>query len=102
MSFASALQRLDGRCWGNFVSSGEAFATIATEREFLCPTKIIHADPRFGAALLEGHKARLAKTNPKTEIVHYNGSGHRPHAARAFEQRFTGDLEGFVSKVLSR
>jgi pimeloyl-ACP methyl ester carboxylesterase len=102
LSNASALQRQDGSCWGNFVSSGEAFATIATGREFLCPTKIIHADPRFGAALLEGHEARLAKTNPKAEIVHYNGSGHRPHAARAFEQRFTGDLEGFVSKVLSQ
>jgi hypothetical protein len=31
----------------------------------------------FGAALLEGHEARLAKTNPKAKIVHYIGSGHK-------------------------
>ena len=101
LSNASALQRQDGSCWRNVLSSGNDLATIATGREFLCPARIIHADPRFGAALLEGHEARLRKTNPKAEIIHYIGSGHRPHAACAFEQRFIADLEGFVSTVLS-
>jgi pimeloyl-ACP methyl ester carboxylesterase len=100
LSTASTLHRQDGNCWGNFLSFGEALATIATEREFLCPARIIHDDPRFGAALLEGHEARLRKTSPRVEIVHYIDSGHRPHAARGFEQRFIMDLEGFLSTLL--
>lgn len=96
LSFASALQRQDGRCWGNVT---EIVAAIATEREFHCPAKIIQADPRCGAALLDGHEARLAKTNPHAEIVQYRDSGHIPHFTVAFEHRFIGDLEAFVSKV---
>ena len=59
LSTASALQRQDNSCWTNFYGSGNCLAAIATGQQFLCPTKIIHADPRFGAALLEGHEARL-------------------------------------------
>jgi pimeloyl-ACP methyl ester carboxylesterase len=94
LSHASALQRQDGRCWGNGAAS--VLAAISTERKFLCPVKIIQADPRFGAALLEGHEARLAHNNAHAEIVRYNASGHMPHRAIAFEQRFIGDLQAFV------
>jgi pimeloyl-ACP methyl ester carboxylesterase len=94
LSHASALHRQDGRCWENF--SG-VLASIATEREFRCPAKIIQADPRCGSALLDGHEARLAKTNPHAEIVQYGDCGHTPHRTLAFEHRFIGDLEAFVS-----
>jgi hypothetical protein len=96
LSHASALQRQDGRCWGNGNGAASVLAAISTERKFLCPVKIIQADPRFGAALLEGHEARLAHNNAHAEIVRYNASGHMPHRAIAFEQRFIGDLQAFV------
>ncbi|MGO8976392.1 MAG: alpha/beta fold hydrolase [Steroidobacteraceae bacterium] len=101
LSHASALQRQDGRCWGNVTGapSGRGLAAIATGREFRCPAKIIQADPRCGAALLDGHEARLAKTNPHAEIVQYRDCGHSPHRTLAFEHRFVGDLEAFVFKV---
>ncbi|MGP8120068.1 MAG: alpha/beta fold hydrolase [Xanthobacteraceae bacterium] len=98
LSYASALQRQDNRCWANVIGSG-ALEAIATGRAFRCPAKIIQADPGCGAALLEGHEIRLARTNPEAEIVRYAGSGHRCHAARAFEARFLADLEGFLSRV---
>ena len=99
LSHASALQRQDGRCWGNGNGANSVLAAISTERKFLCPAKIIQADPRFGAALLQGHEARLANSNPGAEIVRYNDSGHSPHRALAFEQRFLGDLQGFISTL---
>jgi pimeloyl-ACP methyl ester carboxylesterase len=96
LSHASALQRQDGRCWGNGNVATSVLAAISTERKFSCPIKIIQADPRFGAALLEGHEARLAHNHPCAEIVRYDDSGHMPHRAIAFEQRFMGDLEAFI------
>ena len=103
LSHASALQRQDGRCWQGVGGQGDGdiLAAIPTGREFLCPAKIIQADPRFGAALLEGHEARLAKTNPRAEIVRYDGSDHNPHRSLAFERRFIEDLQTFLSKVTS-
>lgn len=98
LSYASALQRQDNRCWANVISAA-ALAGIATDRAFRCPARIIQADPACGAALLEGHEIRLAKTNPNAEIIRYAGSGHRCHAARAFEARFLADLEDFISKL---
>lgn len=100
-SNASSLQRQDIRCWGNVNGAvgGSALSVIEAGQPFTCPSKIIHADPRFGAALLAGHGARLAETNPTAEIVYYQDCGHRPHAARAFEVRFLNDLEGFLSKA---
>jgi pimeloyl-ACP methyl ester carboxylesterase len=99
LSFATSLQRQDNRCWANLVDSGELLAAIATDREFQCPTKIIQADPRRGAALLEGHEIRLAMANPEAEIVRYDGCGHRCHAQRTFDERFLTDLEKFLKKV---
>jgi hypothetical protein len=64
LSIASAVQRQDGRCWGNDGEISGMLAAIPTGREFLCPVKIIQTDPRFGSAFLEGHEARLAKSNP--------------------------------------
>jgi hypothetical protein len=74
-------------------------ATIAADREFRCPAKVIQADPRCGAALLDGHEIRLAKANPKAEIVRDDGCGHRCHAQLAFYERFLMDLENFLEKV---
>lgn len=101
LSHASALQRQDGRSWGNETGapSGRGLAAIATEREFRCPAEIIQADPRCGAALLDGHEARLAKTNPHAKIIQYRDCGHSPHRTLAFEHRFIGDLEAFVSTI---
>lgn len=101
LSHASALQRLDNRTW--YSKAGDAadgiLTTIATDRPFRCPTKIIQADTRCGAALLDGHEVRIAKVNPHAEIVQYRDSGHSPHRAHAFEQRFMTDLETFLAKI---
>lgn len=99
LSHASALQRQDARSWGDL--DGKILAAIATGREFRRPTRIIQADPRFGAALLDGHEARLAKTNPHADIIQYHGCGHSPHRTTAFEERFAADLMDFVSSVAS-
>ena len=69
LSSASALRRQDNNCWGN-------------AREFLCPTKIIYADPRFGAGLLEGHEARLRRRirKPKSSATLAPGIDRTQHA----------------------
>ncbi len=95
LSHASALQRQDNRCWEN-VGSGEIFATIATDREFHCPAKIIQGDPRCGAALLDDQVVQLANANPRAEIVQYRDCGHATYRTIAFEQRLFGDLESFI------
>jgi pimeloyl-ACP methyl ester carboxylesterase len=97
LSHASALQRQDGRCWGNGEPTNSLLAAISTEQKFLCPAKVLQADPRFGAALLQGHEARLAASNPGAEIVRYIDGGHNLHRAMAFERRFLGDLQGFIA-----
>jgi pimeloyl-ACP methyl ester carboxylesterase len=99
LSHASALQRLDNRTWHSV--AGDAadgiLTTIATDKPFRCPVKIIQADSRYGAALLEGHEQRLAKINPQAEIVQYRDCGHSPHRAHAFAERFFTDLEAFIA-----
>ena len=69
LSHASSLQRQDGRCWGDGKLTGSLLAVIATEQKFRCPAKVLQADPRFGPALLQGHEARLAASNPAADIV---------------------------------
>ena len=101
LSHASALQRQDGRCWGDGNVATSVLAAISTDREFLCPVKVIQADPGCGAALLDGHETRLARANARAEIVRYDGCGHTPHRAKAFEQRFMTDLEAFISRLPS-
>jgi pimeloyl-ACP methyl ester carboxylesterase len=99
LSHASSLQRQDGRCWGDGKLTGSVLAVIATEQKFLCPAKVLQADPRFGPALLPGHEARLAASNPAADFVRYDGGGHNLHRAKAFEQRFLGDLQGFIATL---
>jgi hypothetical protein len=62
---------------------------------------IIQADPRCGAALLDGHEVRLAKTNPSAELIQYRDCGHSPHRYISFQQRFMDDLEAFIRRVES-
>lgn len=95
LSHASALQRQDNHCWEK-VASGEILATIATDREFRCPAKIVQGDPRCGAALLDDQVIQLANANPRAEIVQYRDCGHAPYRTIAFEQRLFGDLENFI------
>ncbi|WP_050629233.1 alpha/beta fold hydrolase [Bradyrhizobium viridifuturi] len=102
LSHASALQRQDGRCWAGGNVAGSVLAAIATGREFLCPVQIVQADPRCGAALLEGHEVRFARDNPRAGIVRYEGCGHSPHRAIAFEQRFAADLQAFLARLPSQ
>lgn len=99
LSHASALQRQDTRCWADGNLAGNVLAAISIERKFKCPTRIIQADPRLGAALLGGHEARFAHDNPHAELVRYDGCGHTPHRALAFEQRFIDDLQTFMSDL---
>jgi len=96
LSHASALQRQDNRCWA---SIGSLLAPIPTNGEFRCPTRILQADPGLGAALLDGHEARLARANPRAEIVRYSGAGHGIHRERAFEEKFFADLMTFLSAI---
>ncbi len=97
LSHASALQRQDNRIWRNVAGSGNALAAIRTDQPFRVPAMVVAADPRFGAALLEGHPERLAATNPDATIVTYEGSGHNPRRSLAFGERFFGDLQAFLS-----
>jgi pimeloyl-ACP methyl ester carboxylesterase len=97
LSHASALQRQDNNCWGNF--TGGVLSAIDTGRALQCPVKLIQADPSCGAALLDGHEARFKATNPKAEIAQYSRCGHSIHRTRAFEDRFLADLEDFVVRT---
>ena len=99
LSHASALQRQDNRCWD--IPHPRVLAGVKTDHEFRCPAKIVQADPQCGAILLDDHLSRLATTNPHADIVQYRNCGHSIHRMRAFEQRFLGDVQAFVSKVTS-
>ena len=96
LSHASALQRQDNRCWE---AVGAMLAPIARERAFRCPAKVLQSDPTLGAALLDGHEARLAATNPGAEIVRYSGATHNIHRELAYEERFFADLTAFLSRL---
>jgi pimeloyl-ACP methyl ester carboxylesterase len=93
LSLASALQRQDLHCW----DSTALLDAIATTQPFQCPAKVIQADARMGAALLDGHELRLARTNPTAEIVLYQDCGHAPHGTRGFEARFLDDAARFLA-----
>lgn len=98
LSQASALQRQDAHSYRSMLQEGDSvLAAVATAKPFACPALIVQADPHCGAALLDGHDQRLAKTNPQAKIVRYDGSGHSPHRALAFEERFFADLETFAA-----
>ena len=99
LSHVSSLQRQDGRCWGDGKLTGALLGVIATEQNFRCPAKVLQADPRFGPALLQGHEARLAASNPGAEIVRYDNGGHNLHRAKAFEQRFPWRFAGLHLKL---
>ena len=99
LSHASALQRQDNRCWD--IPHPRLLAAIKTDHEFRCPAKVVQADPRCGAILLDDHLSRLTTTNPYAEIVQYRNCGHSIHRMRAFEQRFLSDVQTFVSKIIS-
>ena len=99
LSHASALQRLDNRTWHSV--AGDAADGIRRRSppisRFAVRVRIIQADSRYGAALLQGHELRLAKTNPKVEIIQYRDCGHSPHRALAFAERFSKTFEAFIS-----
>ncbi|MEO6341172.1 MAG: alpha/beta hydrolase [Caulobacteraceae bacterium] len=98
LCWASAVQRQDNRCWEGAIS-GTLLAPVETGRPFARPVKVIQADPRLGAALLDGHEQRMAKTNPDAEIIRYDNAVHTIHMIPAFENRFAADIAAFASKV---
>jgi pimeloyl-ACP methyl ester carboxylesterase len=99
LSHASVLQRQDNRCWETPIP--RILAALKADREFRCPAKIVQVDPQCGAALLDDQLSRLKMTNPHADIVQYRNCGHSIHRMRAFEQRFLGDVQAFVSRVIS-
>jgi len=101
LSHASALQRLDVRCWASFAGQAcaQTLSAIPTALAFKSPALLIQADPRLGPAFLDGHEIRLKKTNPEMETVRYDGSGHTPHRSLAFEERYIRDLLTFVARI---
>jgi pimeloyl-ACP methyl ester carboxylesterase len=92
---ASALQRQDIACWETPVP--DAFGGFDPLAPFICPTSVLHADERYGAALLADQAARVAAVNPGARFDFYEGSDHFPHRSRRFDERFAGSLktEGF-------
>jgi len=103
LSQASALQRQDLRAWDGMVDPGHGatLAAVAAERPLLRPALIVQADPACGAALLDGHEARLKAANPKARFVRYAGSGHAPHRLLAFADRFYDDVETFAATAFA-
>jgi pimeloyl-ACP methyl ester carboxylesterase len=102
LSHASAIQRQDNRCWENVIQpSGGILTAIDTEQQLRLPARVIQADPGCGAAMLDSHVRRWAKTNPHAEVIQYRGCGHSVHRARAFEQRFFDDLKTFIANLPS-
>jgi pimeloyl-ACP methyl ester carboxylesterase len=98
---ASALQRQDNGCWGDKadLATGRFLSNIDTARSFQCPATVARGDPHLGAALLEGHDARLASANPQTRILHYKGCGHLLHHTTVFATRFANDIKAFLAEL---
>ena len=94
-SMASALQRVDQRCWDSS-KEGKMLSAINTARPFRCPTTVVRSDSRYGAALLDEHEGRLLAANPGAKVIHYVGCGHNPHRSNGFEERFEADLLSFL------
>lgn len=98
LSWASALQRQDNRCW--FVTTEEGrVPPFDAAKEFKCPTWVVRGDPQLGSALLEGHDAWLTKTNPGARMLHYAGCGHNIHRTNGFDARFLRDLRTFLASL---
>ena len=102
LSHASAVQRQDNKCWGGKpgeVAGAKILSEIDTARSFRCPAIVVRGDPELGGALLEGHDARLASTNPQASILHYKGCGHHPHRMTNFATRFADDVKSFLTEM---
>lgn len=91
---ASALQRQDLACWETAVA--DAFGGFDPLVPFGCPTTVIRADERYGAALLTDQAARVAAVNPSAQMRFYEGSDHFPHRSYRFAERFGGELGAFA------
>ncbi|MEZ5652207.1 MAG: alpha/beta hydrolase [Burkholderiaceae bacterium] len=96
LSHASALQRLDPQAWD---ALGGILAGLTPDRPILKPCRLIQADPALGPAFLDGHERRLEMSNPAVQVMRYDGSGHSPHRALAFEARFAQDLNQFIDEL---
>ncbi|MBY0488426.1 MAG: alpha/beta hydrolase [Gemmatimonadaceae bacterium] len=94
---ASALQRQDVACWQTPVS--DAFGGFDPLEPFRCPTTVIHADDRYGAALLADQAARVAAVNPGASMHFYEGSDHFPHRSHRFAERFGDDLSRWAAAL---
>lgn len=94
----SALHRQDPACWHPTVT--EAFGQFDPLAPFRVPTTVLHADERFGAALLAEQADRLAAANPGAPMRFYEGSDHFPHRTHRFAERFGEELMGFCSEGL--
>lgn len=95
LSIASAMQRMDNAAWRPSLST-VIYATLDPDRPLLCPVKVIQADPRRGAAFLDGHEQRFVAANPDAEIVRYDGASHMIHRLTRFADRYFGDLQAFL------
>jgi len=103
LSQASALQRMDLRCWEGVALPpvGATLAAVETEKPFVRPTLVIQSDPARGAALLDGHEMRLLAVNPTARVKRYDGSGHGPHRLNAYVDRFYDDVERFAAEAFA-
>jgi pimeloyl-ACP methyl ester carboxylesterase len=102
LSHASALRRQDNECWA--LASPEVdglMVPVPREQPLIRPVMIIQGDPQVGAIFLPGQDVRFLEANPGAEIIRYEGAGHSPHRAFAFQDRFYGDLEAFASRSFS-
>lgn len=68
------------RCWSSVIGEtvGGILAAIATDRAFRRPVRIIQADPKCGAALLDGHDCPACQDQPAGRNRPL--SSVRPHA----------------------
>ncbi|MFT4269286.1 MAG: alpha/beta hydrolase [Xenophilus sp.] len=98
LSHASALQRMDSKCWAD-LAGGHALAPLDPKVPFQCPATILQADSRYGAALLDDHAKWLSETNPGACIRHYEGCGHNPHRTDAFAAQFLADVRQFLQEA---
>ncbi len=91
---ASALERQDPACFATpVVDSFGGFDPLAP---FARPVTLIHADERFGAAILADQAARVASASPRSKVIHFDGSDHFPHRSYRFASRFETVLEAFT------
>jgi pimeloyl-ACP methyl ester carboxylesterase len=65
---------------------------VDVDRPITAPGRVLAADPRFGAAFLAEHAARLAVTSPGLDVVFVQGAGHNLHGTRAFREVYVQHL----------